>query len=441
MPDENAHQKTGQMNDEFIREYYPDFERTDKPQQVDLSYEPQRMMTFEEIRQLDEKYLLQNYARMPVAFAYGSGEFLYDTEGREYIDFLSGIAVTALGHAQADLINAIHHQADLVWHTSNLFYNQQQAMLARALVEINFPGRVFLCNSGTEANEAALKLMRVHGQARKATKYKIISLIDSFHGRTFGAMTLTGQEKIHGGFGPLLPGVVYVPANDISALEAAVDEDVCGIIIEPIQGEGGVLPMETAFLQKARELCDRYDALLCFDEVQTGMGRTGAYFAYQNYGVLPDILTMAKGLGGGFPIGAMLVAEKFAPELASGMHGSTFGGNHLGSAVAYEVIRFIEAHDTLNQVKKSAAYFRAGLQKLQAQFPDIVREVRGMGLLVGLVLRDDIEARPLVGKALEERLVIGRAGHNVLRFAPPLIVREQTIDRALERLARLLATL
>jgi predicted acetylornithine/succinylornithine family transaminase len=404
-----------------------------------ISYEPEKLLNFEDVKKLDEKYLLNTYARMPVAFAYGSGEFLYDEHGHEYIDFLSGIAVTAMGHAHADLVAALTHQADLVWHSSNLFYNQQQAMLARALVEISFPGKAFFCNSGTEANEAALKFMRAYGL--KYGKEKIIALRNGFHGRTFGAMSLTGQKKIQDGFGPMLENISFTDPNDIESLEHEFTEDVAGIIMEPILGEGGVIPLTPEFLTRARELCDQNESLLVLDEIQTGMGRTGHYFAWQEFDIVPDVMTLAKGLGGGFPIGAMVVADRFTDIFQSGMHGSTFGGNHLATAVGYEVLRLIEANKILENVNEMSAYLVNHLSNLRSAYPDKIAEIRGKGLLQGVVLHEGRAARPIVQKALEKRLIIGRSSENVLRLAPPLIVRSKTIDRAMEKLEELIREL
>ncbi|MBS0619178.1 MAG: aspartate aminotransferase family protein [Spirochaetes bacterium] len=402
------------------------------------AFDPEHMLSFKEIRELDEKYLLQNYARMPVAFHYGAGDRLFDTEGKEYIDFLSGIAVTALGHAHSDLIHALTRQAEMLWHTSNLFFNQQQAQLARALVEINFPGKVFFCNSGTEANEAALKFMRAHGQTKKPGRQKIVAVKEGFHGRTFGALSITGQEKIQKGFGEILGHVEFVEPDDIAGLSSAIDATTCGVIFEPVLGESGVIPLSADFLKIARARCNEENALLCFDEIQCGMGRSGHYFAYQHYGVLPDIVTMAKGLGGGFPIGAMLVAEKHAGVFERGMHGSTFGGNHLATAVAYEVIRTIESEKILDHVQVSARYLTSALNRLKEKYPDRIVEVRGLGLLIGIVLKDTIEARPLIEKALALGLIIGRGGTSVIRLAPPLNVRKATMDAAVEKLDQLI---
>ncbi|MBV6494333.1 MAG: Acetylornithine aminotransferase [Turneriella sp.] len=398
------------------------------------AFDPSAKLSLEEIQELDKKYVLQNYARMPVAFHYGAGDHLYDTNGKEYIDFLSGIAVTSLGHAHTDLVAALTTQAEMLWHTSNLFYNQQQAQLAHALVEINFPGKVFFCNSGTEANEAALKLMRAHGQKKKPARQKIVAIKDGFHGRTFGAMSATGQDKIQKGFGEMLGHIEFVAADDIAGLASAIDANTCGVIMEPVLGESGVVPLSLDFLKIARARCNEEEALLVFDEVQIGMGRSGHYFAYQHYGIIPDIITMAKGLGGGFPIGALLVAEKYSTVFEKGMHGSTFGGNHLACAVAYEVIRTIESEKILDHVRASARYLTSALNKLKEKYADKIIEIRGLGLLIGIVLKEDIEAAPLLNKALDLGLLVGRAGVSVLRLAPPLNVRKTTMDQAVEKL-------
>lgn len=402
------------------------------------AFDPAQMLSFNEIREMDEKYILQTYARMPVAFHYGAGDRLYDTEGKEYIDFLSGIAVTALGHAHSDLIAALTAQADMLWHTSNLFFNQQQAQLARALVEINFPGKVFFCNSGTEANEAALKFMRAYGQTKTPARQKIVALKDGFHGRTFGALSVTGQDKIQKGFGEILGHIEFVAIDDIAGLSAAIDSSTCGVIFEPVLGESGVIPLSADFLKIARARCNEEGALLCFDEIQCGMGRSGHYFAYQHYGVIPDILTMAKGLGGGFPIGAMLVAEKYAGVFEKGMHGSTFGGNHLATAVAYEVIRTIESEKILEHVQASSRYLMSALNRLKEKYPDKIVEIRGLGLLIGIVLKDSIEARPLLEKGIRLGLLMARGGNSVLRLAPPLNVRKATMDAAVQKLDQLI---
>lgn len=415
-------------------------ELTNKAREMS-AFDPAKMLSLQEIRELDEKYVLQTYARMPVAFHYGAGDRLYDTEGKEYIDFLSGIAVTALGHAHTDLIAALNAQAEMLWHTSNLFFNQQQAQLARALVEINFPGKVFFCNSGTEANEAALKLMRAHGQAKQPARQKIVALKDGFHGRTFGALSITGQDKIQKGFGEVLGHIEFVEVDDIAGLSAAIDNTTCGVIMEPVLGESGVIPLSADFLKIARARCNEEGALLCFDEIQIGLGRSGHYFAYQHYGVIPDIVTMAKGLGGGFPIGAMLVAEKYAGVFEKGMHGSTFGGNHLATAVAYEVLRTIESEKLLDHVQSSSRYLIGLLNKLKQKYPDKIVEIRGLGLLIGIVMKDNIEARPLIEKGIQHGLLMARGGNSVLRLAPPLNVRKATMDAAVQKLDELIGAI
>ncbi len=402
------------------------------------AFDPAARLSLQEIRDLDEKYVLQTYARMPVAFHYGAGDRLFDTDGKEYIDFLSGIAVTALGHAHSDLIAALTTQAEMLWHTSNLFFNQQQAQLAQALVEINFPGKVFFCNSGTEANEAAIKFMRAHGQTKSPARQKIVAVRDGFHGRTFGALSVTGQDKIQKGFGEILGHVEFVAIDDIAGLSAAIDSTTCGVILEPVLGESGVIPLSPDFIKIARARCNEENALLCFDEIQCGMGRSGHYFAYQHYGVIPDILTMAKGLGGGFPIGAMLVAEKYAGVFEKGMHGSTFGGNHLATAVAYEVVRTIESEKILDHVQASSRYLMSALNKLKEKYPDKIVEIRGLGLLIGIVLKDSIEARPLLEKGIQLGLLMARGGNSVLRLAPPLNVRKATMDAAVQKLDQLI---
>ncbi|MCB1165879.1 MAG: aminotransferase class III-fold pyridoxal phosphate-dependent enzyme, partial [Leptospiraceae bacterium] len=337
-------------------------------------------LSFEEIQEKSDKYLMGTYRRAPVAFYFGQGEYLYDSENNAYLDFLCGISVTNLGHGEADLIEAIRDQADRIIHTSNLFYNQEQALLGEALIEHSFPGKVFLCNSGTEANEAAFKLARRNGESLSGDCV-IISLENSFHGRTTGAMAMTGQEKIRKGFGPLIPGTVHIPANDIEALESAFDQysgRVAGFIMELVQGEGGIRPMDKDFVVRARELTTANNALLILDEIQTGIGRTGKLFAYEHYGIRPDAMTLAKALGGGMPIGAMIVADDFTHLLEPGMHGTTFGGNHVVARVAYETLRIIVGRELLKNVEGLSDYFFRRLRLLE-QSSNIVKDVRGIG--------------------------------------------------------------
>lgn len=407
--------------------------------QKDLTYSPDVQLSIQEIINLKDNYLLNTYDQMPYVFPLGSGEFLYDQENNEYIDFLSGIAVTSLGHANPDLIQTITNQAEKVWHTSNLFLNTEQVQLARALIQITFPGKVFFCNSGTEANEAALKVIRQHGYQYK--KSKVISLENSFHGRSFGSMSITGQEKVRFPYESLLQDILFIEANSLDELYAAFDDDIAGIIMEPILGEGGIIPLSVEFLNLARELCDKHHSLFALDEIQTGIGRTGKYFYYQHFNIQPDILTIAKGLGGGFPIGAVIVSDQHTHLLSPGSHGTTFGGNHLACAVAYEVIRSIEYHQLLDNVQKTSNYLYSLLQELQKQFPNIIKQIQGIGLMLGISLREDIDARSLIPIGLEEKIIFGRAGQNVIRLTPPLIVREVTIKRFCEKFKIVLSKL
>ncbi len=391
-----------------------------------ISYDPTTFLDFDEIKHLNDNYLLNLYDRLPVAFKYGSGEYLYDTEEKQYIDFLSGIAVTSVGHANPDLLYALTRQAEMLWHTSNLFYNQGQSILARALVELSFPGKVFFCNTGTEANEAGFKLVKAWGASNH--KPKIISLQESFHGRTLGSASLTGQEKIRKGFGNLITGIEFIHANDIDSLVACMDNEVAGIIIEPILGEGGVIQLTKEFVETVRHLCQDYNAIMVIDEVQTGIGRSGAYFAYEHYGIVPDVLTLAKGLGGGFPIGAMIVSEQYHNVLKPGMHGTTFGGNHLAMAVGYEVLRTIESMNILQHVTTLSKYMINKINDLKKQYPNKIKDVRGLGFLLGIEVSEEYSSKDIMMACLEKRLVIGCAGNNIVRLLPPLNVRKTTID-------------
>ncbi|MCB1303659.1 MAG: aspartate aminotransferase family protein [Leptospiraceae bacterium] len=387
-------------------------------------------LSFEEIQEKSDKYLMGTYRRAPVAFYFGQGEYLYDSENNAYLDFLCGISVTNLGHGEADLIEAIRDQADRIIHTSNLFYNQEQALLGEALIEHSFPGKVFLCNSGTEANEAAFKLARRNGESLSGDCV-IISLENSFHGRTTGAMAMTGQEKIRKGFGPLIPGTVHIPANDIEALESAFDQysgRVAGFIMELVQGEGGIRPMDKDFVVRARELTTANNALLILDEIQTGIGRTGKLFAYEHYGIRPDAMTLAKALGGGMPIGAMIVADDFTHLLEPGMHGTTFGGNHVVARVAYETLRIIVGRELLKNVEGLSDYFFRRLRLLE-QSSNIVKDVRGIGLHIGVELTD--HGPDVVRRCREEKLLINCTAGHVIRIMPPLNL---SLDSAAEGL-------
>lgn len=397
-------------------------------------------LPFEEIREKTDRYILGTYKRLPVAFYFGQGEYLYDTEQRRYLDFVSGIAVTSLGHCEADLIAALREQADRLWHTSNLYYNQEQALLAEALINHSFPGKAFFCNSGTEANEAAFKLARRYGNQKKGGAGTVLSLNNSFHGRTLAGMTLTGQAKIQKGFGSLVPGIEYIPPNDIEALEKILEEhasDIAALFLELVQGEGGVRPLEVEYVRAARELTREHDILLIVDEVQTGVGRTGRLFAYEHFDIEPDLLTLAKGLGGGFPIGALIVAERYCRHLEAGAHGSTFGGNHLASRIAFETLRIIIGREILQNVVAVSEYIFRRLN-LTATALSVIREVRGLGLLIGIEL--ERPGQVLVDACRERGLLINCCAENTIRLLPPLNISLEEASRAMDILEEELRT-
>ena len=396
----------------------------------------QEPLAFEEIRQKTEQYVLDTYRRAPVAFFFGQGEYLYDTEQKRYLDFLSGIAVTNLGHGEADIVEAIRSQAERLMHTSNLFYNEEQARLAEVLVEHSFPGKVFFCNSGTEANEAAFKLARRYGQEMRNGAFRLLALDHSFHGRTAGAMSLTGQKKVRTGFGPMVPGVDFVPANDMEGLERAVSSeegDACALFVELVQGEGGVHVLDKAYVKEARKFCEENEILFIVDEVQTGMGRTGRLFAYEHYDIEPDAITLAKGLGAGFPIGAVIIADKYAPLLKPGMHGSTFGGNHLACRVAFETLRLVVGRELLAHAEAVSEYLFRRLRALQKSVSAIV-DVRGLGLLIGIEL--DRPGADLVDECRDRGLLINCTSENVLRLLPPLTISLESAAEALDILEK-----
>ena len=396
------------------------------------------MTTNEQLKARADRVFVGTYARYPAAMIRGEGCRLWDADGREYLDFLSGIAVCALGHCHPAVTAAICRQAGELVHVSNLYYTEPQTQLAELLVDNSFADKVFLANSGAEANEAAIKLARIHaGEGR----YQIISLAGSFHGRTLATVAATGQAKFHRGFEPLPEGFVHAPFGDLAALEELIGDRTCAILCEPLQGEGGVRPLETAYLNGIRDLCDRFGLLLIFDEVQTGIGRTGTLFAHQQLAVQPDIMTVAKALGNGLPIGAMMTTDSVAAAFVPGTHASTFGGNPVAAAAAVASLQTILADGFLPAVQRRGQYFQRQLQKLTERYPDLVDGVRGMGLILGLVLTEK-------GVALGSEIVSGMfargflcnfAGNAALRFVPPLIVSEGEIDRFVSALADLLA--
>ena len=390
-----------------------------------------------------DQVMVPNYA--PAAFipVRGAGSRVWDQSGRELIDFAGGIAVNVLGHAHPALVGALTEQANTLWHVSNVFTNEPALRLAKKLVDATFADRVFFCNSGAEANEAAFKLARrVAFDRFGAEKYEIIAALNSFHGRTLFTVNVGGQSKYSDGFGPKITGITHVPFNDLEALKAAISDKTCAVVLEPIQGEGGVLPGELDYLQGARELCNQHNALLVFDEVQTGMGRTGHLFAYQHYGVTPDILTSAKSLGGGFPIAAMLTTEALAKHLVVGTHGTTYGGNPLACAVGNAVIDVVNTPEVLNGVKAKHDLFKTRLESIGQQY-GLFTEVRGLGLLIGCVLNDAWKgkAKDIFNACEKENLMILQAGPDVVRFAPSLVVEEADIEEGLNRFERAVKTL
>ncbi|MBM1186642.1 aspartate aminotransferase family protein [Pseudomonas lundensis] len=385
-----------------------------------------------------DQVMVPNYA--PAAFipVRGAGSRVWDQSGRELIDFAGGIAVNVLGHAHPALVGALTEQANNLWHVSNVFTNEPALRLAKKLVDSTFAERVFFCNSGAEANEAAFKLARRVAHDRFGPeKYEIIAALNSFHGRTLFTVNVGGQSKYSDGFGPKITGITHVPFNDLDALKAAISDKTCAVVLEPVQGEGGVLPAEQDYLQGARDLCNQHNALLVFDEVQTGMGRTGELFAYMHYGVTPDILTSAKSLGGGFPIAAMLTTESLAKHLVVGTHGTTYGGNPLACAVGNAVIDVINTPEVLDGVKARHDQFKTRLEAIGQQY-GLFTQVRGLGLLLGCVLSDAWKgkAKDIFNAAEKEGLMILQAGPDVVRFAPSLVVDEADIKDGLDRFER-----
>jgi acetylornithine/N-succinyldiaminopimelate aminotransferase len=385
------------------------------------------------VRALESEYLLQNYARYPLVLDRGKGCYVFDPAGKRYLDFITGIGVNALGHAHPRLVKVIREQAGRLLHSSNLYYNEYQGPLAERLAKASGLQRTFFCNSGAEAMESALKMARAHGHKIHPDKYEIVSLHNSFHGRTLGALSITGQEKYRLDFEPLLPGARFVPMNDKVALEQVVSDKTAGIVIELIQGEGGIFPMSIEYIRKARELADRYNALLVFDEIQCGVGRVGKHFAYQLLDpiVLPDIMAAAKPLACGIPMGVIVANDRAAQSIGSGMHGSTFGGGPLACRVALEFMDILDG--LLPHIEEMGLYCRAKLVQLQKQF-SFIREVRGQGLMIGVELT--FPGKQLVLDAIEQGLLINCTHENVLRFLPPYISTEKEIDRAVAILKR-----
>ncbi|HSF67008.1 MAG TPA: acetylornithine transaminase [Nitrospiraceae bacterium] len=391
-------------------------------------------MPTDDLIQAAAQYLMETYTRQPLSIARGRGMKVYDLEGREYLDFVGGIAVNILGHGHPDLVQAIQSQAAQLIHTSNLYYTEPQVALARMLVDHSFADKAFFCNSGAEANEAAIKLARRYSHAKYgAGRFEIVTMKNSFHGRTMATLTATGQEKVQKGYEPLLQGFSYVTFNNFEELQGAVTDKTAAILLEPIQGEGGVYVANRQYLKHLRDLCSQKDVLLIFDEIQTGMGRTGTLFAYEQLGVQPDIMTLAKGLGGGVPIGACLATDSVAQAFSPGSHASTFGGNPLACAAGLTVCRALLEGQVLDHARRMGEYFTKGLTECKERYR-VVREVRGLGLLQGMEL--DMDGKTVVSECLAKGVLINAAGERVLRFVPPLIVAQLEIDRLLDTLAQ-----
>jgi acetylornithine/N-succinyldiaminopimelate aminotransferase len=390
------------------------------------------------VMDLEREYLLQNYARYPLVLARGKGCHLYDLAGKRYLDFLSGIGVNALGHAHPRLVKVIRQQAALLIHSSNLYYHQYQGPLAKRLSAMSGLGRCFFCNSGTEAMEGGLKMVHSHGRAIDPEKYQVIALENGFHGRTFGALSITGQPKYRQDFEPLVPGARFVPANDLAALEAAFSDRTAGIVLEMIQGEGGIYPLTPAFVAKARELSDRYNALLVAAETQCGVGRLGTYFAFQraHHVILPDVMVTAKPLACGIPLGVIMANQKAADTIKPGMHGTTFGGGALACRVALEFCDILD--ELMPSIQRVGGYFHRELNAL-ARKHACIKEVRGVGLMLGMELH--VPGKQVVLDAMARGLLINCTHDTVLRFLPPYIITEKEVDQAVKIVGRILAKL
>ena len=390
--------------------------------------------------ELYDAHVLKNYARAPITLVRGRGAQVWDDSGRQYLDFTSGIAVSAIGHCHPHWVAAVQRQAGELIHTSNLFRNPNQGELARRLVQRAGPGRVFFCNSGAEANEALLKLARLHGLKKAGGEegkcFKVLGARQAFHGRTFGGMSATPQEKIQKGFRPLVPGFAFGELNNLASFAELIDDQTAAIFVETIQGEGGIHACTTEFLVGLRELCTRHNLLLLLDEVQCGIGRTGTFFAYEHGGVRPDAIGMAKGLGGGFPIGAMWVSEPAAELFQPGMHGTTFGGTPLACAAALAVLDVLEREQLLNKVRRQSGPWLQALHGLAQEFPQQLSGVRGQGYLVGLQFTSDVA--PYLAALREAGLLVPLAGGNVIRLLPPLTATTAELDESVRLLRQVL---
>ena len=394
------------------------------------------MTSFEEISERERRFLIQTYDRYPVAIERGKGVFLYDLEGKRYLDFVAGLGVNALGHAHPRIVKVTREQAARVIHLSNLYYNEYQGRLAEKLCGQSGLQRAFFSNSGTEAIEGSIKLARLAGhKIGGESKTELVALQGSYHGRTFGSMSLTGQDKYRKGFEPLLGEVTFIQRNDVVALRAAVGDNTCAIVLEPIFGEGGILECSVEFLQECRAAADRHRAALIFDEIQCGLGRMGTIFAFQTFGVMPDIVAIAKPIAAGIPLGAFLAREEFASAISVGQHGTTFGGGPLACRVALEYLAILEEENLLENVARVGAYLQQELKRVTETYA-AAKEVRGRGFIQGLVL--DIPARPIVEQALAEGVLFNSTQDTVLRFLPPFLLQEKHVERGVRVLKKLL---
>lgn len=380
----------------------------------------------------DKEYLFQNYGtRLPVSFVRGDGSYLYDQDNKRYLDLFSGIAVSSLGYSSTQLQKVLHGQIDKLIHSSNWFYNQEQIEAARLISENSFPGKTLFVNSGTEANEAAIKLARRHGLSIYRKKYEIITFTGSFHGRTFGSMSATAQEKIHSGFGPVVPGFIYVPFNDAKAFRKAVKKEkyIAAVMLELIQGEGGINIAEEDFVREVFDICNQKGILTIVDEVQTGIGRTGELFVYQHFNITPDIITLAKGLGGGVPVGALHAKNFLSEHFPAGSHGTTFGGNHLACAAAAAVLKEIKSRKVMENVKAASEYIFTRLKRIK-QTTGYIKNIRGMGLHIGVEIAEP--GMDLVKRALEEKLIINCTAVNIIRIMPPLTIDMDVLEEGMD---------
>ncbi|MGO9088430.1 MAG: aspartate aminotransferase family protein [Candidatus Sulfotelmatobacter sp.] len=403
---------------------------------VDSPAAPASPTAIEQIAELERKYLLTTYNRYPVVLTRGKGVFLYDIEGKRYLDFVSGLGVNALGHAHPRIVKAIREQASRLLHVSNLYYHEYQGRLAEKLCALSGLSRAFFSNSGTEAIEGSIKLARLAGhRAGGEAKCRLVALEGSYHGRTFGALSLTGQDKHRKGFEPMLEGVTFVKQNDVEGLRAAVNDNTCAIVLEPIFGEGGIYECSPEFLGECRAAADRHKAALIFDEIQCGLGRTGTIFAFQGLGVTPDIVAIAKPLAAGLPLGAFLAKEEFASAISPGQHGTTFGGGPLACRIALEFLAIVEDEKLLENVNRVGGHLRQELEGLVKKCP-AAKEVRGRGFIQGIQL--DIPARPIVDAGLAEGVLFNSTQDTVVRFLPPFLMEEKHVDKGIRVLKKLL---